>query len=124
MKIDRLTKKNINNYNDLCITNILVKCIDDTKDNMICMKYVDDNKRYIDDTIDNTARSYMTLIIEPHITIEQQKELVIKFNKYIGEMRDKYYSLFLSQYRNSNSIARKRISFGLVYNIVSFLALL
>jgi len=122
LKIDRLTKKNINKYNDACITNILVKCIDDTKDSMICMKYIDDIKeRYIDDTSDNTARSYMTLIIEPHITIERQKELVEKFNKYIDEMREKYCSLFLTQFRNSNSIARKRISFGLVYNIVNFL---
>ena len=42
-------------------------------------------------------------------------------NKFLNEYRDKYNSLFLSNYRESNTIARKRISFVLVYEICNYL---
>ena len=35
------------------------------------------------------------------------------------EKRKKYNSLFLTNYRESNSIARKRISFSLAFDICS-----
>ena len=35
--------------------------------------------------------------------------------------REKYHSLFLTNYRESNTIARKRISFNLAYEIVNYL---
>lgn len=38
-------------------------------------------------------------------------------------MRTKYNSLFLTNYRESKKIARKRISFDLVYNIVGMFLL-
>ena len=38
-------------------------------------------------------------------------------NEYIKEQREKYNSLFLTNYRESNSIARKRISFDLAFRI-------
>ena len=47
--------------------------------------------------------------------------LVEKFNIFLNTNRDKYNSLFLTNYRESNTIARKRISFGLVYNICNYL---
>jgi hypothetical protein len=48
-------------------------------------------------------------------------ELVEKFNTYLNTHREKYNSLFLTNYRESNTIARKRISFGLVYEICNYL---
>lgn len=116
-KITRLTKKNINNRN----TNILVKCIDDNKENKICLFYVPDDKIYIDNTPKQTARTYATLIIEPKINANKQKELVNKFNNYLNQQRTKYNSLFLTNYRESKDIARKRISFDLVYLIVEYI---
>lgn len=113
-KITRLTNKNKEKAN----TNILVKCIDDNEFNKIGLSLVEDNKIYIDNTPNQSARTYATLIIEPIITKEQQLELVNKFNSYINEKREKYNSLFLTNYREGE---RKRISFELVYKICGFI---
>ena len=78
------------------------------------MSYVQDENRYIDETINLSARSYATLIIEPKITKEQQLRLIDNFNNFLNEKRELYYSLFLTNYRDKY---RKRISFDLVYNI-------
>ena len=115
-KITRLTTKN-NKAN----TNILVKCIDDNINSMIGLSIVQDKDIYIDDTPNQTARTYATLIIEPAINKEKQEQLVSKFNKFLGDYRQKYNSLFLTNYRESKDIARKRISFDLVYNITIYL---
>ena len=116
-KITRLTTKNKDKSN----TNILVKCIDDNKDSMIGLSYVADNDIYVDDTPNQTARTYASLIIEPKINKQKQKELITKFNKFLLEYRTKYNSLFLTNYRESKDIARKRISFDLVYSICEYI---
>jgi hypothetical protein len=115
--ISRLTKKNITKLN----TNILVKCIDDNFDNQIGLSLVEDKDIYVDDTPNQTARTYATLIIEPKINKDKQKQLVAKFNKFLKEHRVKYNSLFLTNYRESKDIARKRISFDLVYSITGYI---
>lgn len=116
-KITRLTKKNKEKSN----TNILVKCIDDNMNSQIGLSYVEDKDIYIDNTINLSSRTYATLIIEPKIDIDKQKQLIIKFNHFLEEYRKKYNSLFLSNYRESKDIARKRISFDLVYSIVQYI---
>jgi len=116
-KISRLTKKNINKSN----TNILVKCIDDNENNKIGLSFVNDNEIYVDDTPNQTARTYATLIIEPKIEKDKQKQLINKFNTYLEEHRTKFKSLFLTNYRESKDIARKRISFDLVYSITGYI---
>jgi hypothetical protein len=115
--ITRLTSKNVSKKN----TNILVNCIDKNKDNKISLTIVPDNKLYIDNTPNLSSRTYATLIIEPSITIEQQKKLTTRFNNFLNKEREKYNSLFLTNYRESKDIARKRISFELVYEIVEYL---
>tara|TARA_Y100000592_G_C5469599_1_gene318648 strand:- start:1590 stop:2795 length:1206 start_codon:yes stop_codon:yes gene_type:complete len=109
----KLTKKNI--------TNILLKCIDDSKDNQLGFRIVSDNDRFIDNTDKLSARSYATLVINIPITLQQQQKLVDKMNAYIMEQRVKYNSLFLTNYRESNSIARKRISFDLAFKICNYM---
>jgi hypothetical protein len=116
-KITRLTKKNIANAN----TNILVKCIDDNINSQIGLSFVKDNDIYVDETPNQTARTYATLIIEPKIEKDKQKQLVLNFNKYLEDHRKKYNSLFLTNYRESKDIARKRISFDLVYSISEYI---
>lgn len=123
-KIDRATEAaGVIRENDEFCTNILVKCIDDNIDSKIGLFIVDDMTRnkYIDKTPNLTARSYAILVIEPKITLEEQEELAKKFNIFLNKQRDKYNSLFLTNYRESNTIARKRISFGLVYDICNYL---
>lgn len=121
-KIDRATRL-VKNDDENLITNILVKCLDDSLNSKIGLSMVDDltKEKYIDRSPNLTARSYAILVIEPRITEEEQSSLVDKFNTYLNEYRDKYNSLFLTNYRESNSIARKRISFGLVYEICGYL---
>jgi predicted RNA-binding protein YlxR (DUF448 family) len=116
-RIKRLTTKNLSEKN----TNIVIKCIDDNSKSMIRAEYVDDENIFIDNTAKCSARSYLTLIINPSINEEKQKKLVDNFNNYLSENRKKYNSLFLANYRESNDIARKRISFDLVYKIIGFL---
>ena len=121
-KIERGTKKTTNLQN---ITNILAKCIDDNINNKVGLSIVDDTtkNKYIDTTANLTSRSYATLVITPSLSIEKQRELVEKFNNYFNEYREKYHSLFLTNYRESNSIARKRISFSLTFQIINYLLL-
>lgn len=116
-KITRLTKKNLDKLN----TNILVKCIDDNNNNKISLSFVKDEDIYIDNTPNQSARTYATLIIEPQIDVEKQKIVVNKFNEFLENHRKKYNSLFLTNYRESKDIARKRISFELVYSIVEYI---
>jgi hypothetical protein len=116
-KISRLTNKNKDKSN----TNILVKCIDDNINNKIGLSLVNDKHIYIDETPNQTARTYATLIIEPKIDKDKQQQLVIKFNKFLEKQRNEYHSLFLTNYRESKDIARKRISFDLVYSIIQYI---
>ncbi len=117
-KISRITSKNIND-NPECNTCIIAKCIDDNGDNRIGLKY--DKNIYIDDTPNQTARTYATLIISPPIDKKTQKLLVKNFNKNLNKRREKYSSLFLTNYRESKDIARKRISFELVYLLAEYI---
>lgn len=118
VEVERATKLS-NNEN---ITNILLKCIDDNINSQLGLSLVSDEERdkYIDKTDKLSARSYATLNIIKNnkvLTEKQQKKLVGDFNKFIKDYRNKYNSLFLSNYRESNSIARKRISFDLAYKL-------
>ena len=115
-KVQRATK-----YTTKNITNILLKCIDDNKDSQLGFKIVSNNDRFIDTTEKLSARSYATLVINHPLTLQEQEILVGKMNKYIQEQREKYNSLFLTNYRESNSIARKRISFDLAFKICNYM---
>jgi hypothetical protein len=117
--ITRLTSENLNETN--YITNLLVKCIDDNINNKINISVVQDKSIYVDDTPNSSARTYATLLINPPIDKNKQKILANTFNNYLNEQRIKYHSLFLTNYRESKDIARKRISFDLVYQIVGYL---
>ena len=119
--ITRLTNKNKDKIQQGFSTNILVKCIDDNLNSIIGLSYVQDKDIYIDTTPNQTARTYATLVIEPKINQDKQKQLVVRFNKYLNEQRKKYNSLFLTNYRESKDLARKRISFDLVYNITEYI---
>ena len=115
-KITRLTSKNA----DLQHSYIKVKCIDDNSNSIISLRYMPDDV-FIDNTARLSARTYATLVIMPYIDDENQKKLCRKFNSFLRKYRNKYHSLFLSNYRESKDIARKRISFNLVYHIVQHL---
>jgi hypothetical protein len=112
-KIIRMTRLNTKIHN----TNIVVKCIDDNEKNQIKLFIVDNINKYIDNTPNLSCRTYAVLSILPKIDLDKQNELVNTFNIYITKQRKIYNSLFLTNYRESKDIARKRISFDLVYKI-------
>jgi len=122
IKIDRMTHLN-KNKTPLFNTNILLKCIDDSDKSKLGLSFVEDSKKekHIDDTPNLSGRSYALLIINQTLTKEKQLDLINKFNSYINDLRNKYNSLFLTNYRESNTIARKRISFSLAFEIINYL---
>jgi hypothetical protein len=111
----RLTKDTQN------ISNILLKCIDDSKQKPLGFSFVESNHRYIDKTPKLSARSYATLVVSPMLSIQEQQLLIREANSYIAKKRKEYYSLFLNNYRESTSIARKRISFSLAFRICEYI---
>lgn len=118
LKIERLTKKNKDSEN---IAYLLLKCIDDNEKKKIELKFVKREDTYIDETPDLSARSYASMIIEPSVDMKRQKKLVYEFNLFLNENRKKYHSLFLTNYRESNTIMRKRISFSFAFSIINYL---
>ena len=118
IKVERAT--HINEKSEF-LTNILLKCIDDNINSQLGFKLVADEERYIDKTAKLSARSYATLIIHRKLTLSQQGKLVKKMNSFIKTKREEYNSLFLTNYRESNSIARKRISFDLAFKICGYM---
>jgi hypothetical protein len=116
-EVYRATSKNKDRLN----TNLLIKCIDDNLENKIKLSLVEDKKLYIDETPNLSSRTYASLIIEPEISIERQEQLVYQFNTFLEQLREKYHSLFLTNYRESKDLARKRISFELVYDIIIYI---
>lgn len=111
-KITRLLEKETPN------TNLVLKSIDDNEKSKIKLEYVSDDKIYYGKI---SSRTYATLTITPKINDDIQKKLADDFNKYLNNKREKYNSLFLTNYRESKKIARKRISFDLAYKIVGML---
>ena len=116
LKVERATKLTKNNF---YISNILLKCIDDSINNKLGFKI--STEKYIDTTEKLSARSYATLVFNKHLSIEEENALIEKLNKYLEFQRNKYNSLFLTNYRESNSIARKRISFDLAFKICNYM---
>lgn len=111
-KITRLLEKETPN------TNLVLKAIDDNENSKIKLEYVSDDKIYYGKI---SSRTYATLTITPKISDEIQKKIANDFNEYLNNLREKYNSLFLTNYRESKKIARKRISFDLAYKIVGML---
>lgn len=58
------------------------------------------------------------LIFKETISINEQIELMKKFNSELTVNRDKYFSFFLTNFRDNN---RKRISFDLTYKFLNLI---
>jgi hypothetical protein len=70
----------------------------------------------------STDRSFATIILDKKYTDEQQLFICNEFNSILEINREKYNSLFLTNFRNSTtSYARKRISFDVAYKLISYI---
>lgn len=112
-KVSRITKKDKDD--EYGATNINAFCLDSK--NKIRLEY-NPEMAYIDETPNLTSRCFATLRIVPEITIDDQIELVEVFNDFMYDARKKYHSMFLTNYRE---YGRKRISFNMLFALVSYL---
>jgi len=66
----------------------------------------------------STSRNLAHLIFGNDLSVGEQKTLMAMFNKELNENREKYCSLFLTNFRDNN---RKRISFDFTYKFLNYL---
>jgi len=66
----------------------------------------------------NTSRNMAHLIFKQEVPIDEQIELMKKFNNELSINRDRYLSFFLTNFRDNN---RKRISFDLAYKFLNLI---
>ncbi len=66
----------------------------------------------------NTSRNMAYLIFKEEISINDQIELMKRFNEELNKGRDKYLSFFLTNFRDNN---RKRISFDFAYKFLNYI---
>jgi len=65
-----------------------------------------------------TSRHQIYLVFGNPISIEEQLDLIREFNALLKQLREKYLSLFMTNYRDKD---RKRISFDFVYKMINYL---
>ncbi len=97
---------------------ILLKAIDSgSKGGEICLE---DIRNYNLDALISikTSRNQIYLILPEYINIEEQELLIELFNKRLNKNRKKYFSLFMTNFRDKN---RKRISFNFAYNLLNYI---
>ncbi|PKL47637.1 MAG: hypothetical protein CVV39_05425 [Planctomycetes bacterium HGW-Planctomycetes-1] len=97
---------------------LLLKAIDTgTEDGKICIENIKDYgvEALVSKT---TSRNQIYLVFKNTISIDEQKKLIGLFNEKINEMRKKYLSLFMTNFRDKD---RKRISFDFAYKLLNYL---
>lgn len=66
----------------------------------------------------NTSRNMAHLIFKNEVSVNEQIELMRRFNSELNRERNKYLSFFLTNFRDNN---RKRISFELAYKFLNYI---
>ena len=79
-KITRATSKN---YQSKFRTNLVLKCLDDVN-TKINLSYIEKSQPYVDITPKSSGRAFATLLIEPQLTMEEQKVLAERFNTFLA----------------------------------------
>jgi len=70
-----------------------------------------------------STRTSATIVLSEVFSEEEQLIVVKKFNDILEKYRKKYYSLFLTNFRNSTShYARKRIDFKMAFDLISHIS--
>jgi len=97
---------------------VVLKAIDSGSENgRICL---DDIRKYNLDALVSlkTSRHQIQLLFPETVSIKEQEKIIELFNKEIEDKRNRYHSLFMTNYRDKD---RKRISFDFAYNLVNYL---
>jgi hypothetical protein len=130
-KGDKKIKAAFNHVKEIRNYNISKKLYDSVSSNIILLKAIDSGsdkgkialeniKNYNIDCLvsKESSRHMIYLVFDKNIDISEQKKLINIFNKEINELRDKYLSLFLTNYRDND---RKRVGFDFVYKYLNHL---
>lgn len=103
------------NHDGWKITHMTLSALDSGKsDGRIRLKFMKD---YVYKGKES-SRTYATIMTRGDVPVEKQKRVCDAFNAYVEGEREKYWSLFLPQFRESKEYARKRIPFELAYGII------
>ncbi|MCL2369259.1 MAG: Eco57I restriction-modification methylase domain-containing protein [Alphaproteobacteria bacterium] len=65
-----------------------------------------------------TSRNQINLVFPDDVSVKEQEQIICLFNKEFEDKRNKYHSLFMTNYRDKD---RKRISFNFAYNFINHL---
>lgn len=117
-------KNNEQNYNvDYYLYNliksniILLNCVDSNFSKESWIKASDIRSYHKDCLVGKkSSRSYAYLLL-PDISLTNQEKIIPMFNQQLTFLREKYDSLFLTNFRDKN---RKRISFEFCYQLISY----
>lgn len=96
---------------------IVLKCIDTgTENGKICLQ--DIRTHGVQSLIGKrTSRNQAHIIFSNPLSIQTQHTIITQFNALLNTYRDKYYSLFLTNFRDNN---RKRLSFTFCYKLINY----
>ena len=106
-------EKSLNPGKDNKITNLMLHCVDGKRGKRESSIRMEWNPVPLFGK--DTDRSFCTLVIEPPLSQEKQRELMNDFNKELNRLREKYHSLFLVNFRE---FGRKRVSFTIAFDII------
>lgn len=65
-----------------------------------------------------TSRNQIELLFPASVSIAEQERLITAFNTVLNGARERYFSLFMTNFRDHD---RKRVSFGFVYRLLNAL---
>ena len=118
--LDKVKEFNVNDdiLSKLRKNIVVLKAIDSgSKSGRICLE--DIRKYNLDALISiKTSRHQIQLLFPEIVSVKEQEKIIELFNKEIEEKRNKYHSLFMTNYRDND---RKRMSFYFAYNLVNYL---
>ena len=81
---------------------------------------LEDRRKYgIDALISlKTSRNQIELLFPASVSVAEQERLITAFNTVLNDARERYFSLFMTNFRDHD---RKRVSFGFVYRLLNAL---
>lgn len=112
IKISRLIK----NSNQIPNTNLLLRSVDTGSNDGRISLSISDHFYGL-----STDRVFATILTSKFISTNGQNFIATEFNRLLEEYREKYNSLFLTNFRNSTKqYSRKRIAFDVAYKLIQY----
>jgi len=106
------------NFKSILKKNIIVlNCIDTNASESGWIKAEDIRDYNKDCLVGKVSSRNIAYIILPECSLEYQEKIIPMFNETLNDLRKKYNSLFLTNFRDND---RKRISFEFCYKLISY----